>query len=55
MLCENVQSYEEMVRRATELAKREGFAGAGDTLVVVAGIPLGDAGTTSNLRVASVS
>jgi len=55
VLCENVQSYEEMVRRATELAKREGFAGAGDTLVVVAGIPLGDAGITNNLRVVSVS
>src|SRR5215510_2888850 len=55
VLCENVQSYEEMVRRATELAKREEFAGAGDTLVVVAGIPLGRAGTTNNLRVVSVS
>jgi len=55
VLCENVQSYEEMVRRATELAKREEFAGAGDSLVVVAGIPLGRAGTTNNLRVVSVS
>ena len=52
---EYVQSYEEMVGRATELAKREEFAGAGDTLVVVAGIPLGQAGTTNNLRVVSVS
>jgi pyruvate kinase len=51
----HVQSYEEMVRRATELAKREEFAGAGDTLVIVAGIPLGQAGTTNNLRVVSVS
>jgi len=55
VLCEEVQSYEEMVRRATELAKREEFAGAGDSLVVVAGIPLGRAGTTNNLRVVSVS
>ncbi len=50
-----VRSYEEMVSRATELAKREGVAGAGDTLVVVAGIPLGQGGTTNNLRVVSVS
>lgn len=54
-LSEHVQSYEEMVSRATELAKREKFAGAGDTLVVVAGIPLGQGGTTNNLRVVSVS
>jgi pyruvate kinase len=54
-LSEHVQSYEEMVGRATELAKQEKFAVAGDTLVVVAGIPLGQAGTTNNLRVVSVS
>jgi pyruvate kinase len=54
-LSDHVQSYEEMVRRATELAKQEEIAGAGDTLVVVAGIPLGHAGTTNNLRVVSVS
>jgi pyruvate kinase len=54
-LSEYVQNYEEMVRVATELAKKEKFAGAGDTLVVVAGIPLGQAGTTNNLRVVSVS
>jgi pyruvate kinase len=55
VLCEIVQSYEEMVRRATELAKQEEFASASDFLVVVAGIPLGEAGTTNNLRVVSVS
>jgi pyruvate kinase len=51
----HVQSYEEMVRVASELAKGEQFAGPGDTLVVVAGIPFGQAGTTNNLRVVSVS
>lgn len=55
VLSEHVQSYEEMVSRATVLAKREEFAAAGDTLVVVAGIPLGQGGTTNNLRVVSVS
>jgi pyruvate kinase len=55
VLCEPVQSYEEMVRRATELAKQEQFARTSDILVVVAGIPLGEAGTTNNLRVVSVS
>nr|WP_028161499.1 pyruvate kinase [Bradyrhizobium elkanii] len=55
VLSDDVKAYEEMVSRATELAKREGFAGAGDSLVVVAGIPLGQGGTTNNLRVVSVS
>jgi pyruvate kinase len=50
-----VDSYEEMVRHATELAQREGFATTGDTLVVVAGMPLGQGGTTNNLRAVSVS
>lgn len=50
----HVQTYEEMVARATELAKQEKFAGPGDHLVVVAGIPFGQAGTTNNLRVVSV-
>jgi len=54
-ISEHVQSYEEMVSRATELAKRQGYASAGDTLVVVAGIPLGPGGTTNNLRVVAVS
>lgn len=54
VLSESVQSYEQMVERATELAKREEFARAGDALVVVAGIPLGHAGTTNNLRVVMI-
>jgi pyruvate kinase len=54
-LSERVQSYEEMVSRATELAQREGLASTGDALVIVAGIPLGQGGTTNNLRVVSVS
>lgn len=54
VLSENLQSYEQMVERATDLAKREEFARAGDALVVVAGIPLGHAGTTNNLRVVVV-
>jgi pyruvate kinase len=54
VLSEDVKSYEEMVERATALAAREEFARTGDLLVVVAGIPFAQAGTTNNLRVASV-
>ena len=48
---ENISSHREMVVKATMLAENEGFAGARDQIVVVAGIPFGEAGSTNNLRV----
>jgi pyruvate kinase len=54
VLSEDVKSYEEMVERATAFAAEEEFARGGDLLVVVAGIPFAQAGTTNNLRVVSV-
>jgi pyruvate kinase len=54
VLSEDVHSYEEMVERATALAMDQGFASDKDLLVVVAGIPFGQAGTTNNLRVVSI-
>jgi pyruvate kinase len=44
----------ETVIRATNLARREGLAERGDEIVVVAGVPFGQAGTTNSLRVAVV-
>ena len=44
----------ETVARATRLAQQEGFAPAGSDVVVIAGIPFGQAGTTNALRVARV-
>ncbi len=55
VLSQDVQNYEEMVAHATELAIAEGFARERDLLVVIAGIPFGQVGTTNNLRVVSVS
>lgn len=43
-----------MVERATTLAHAEQFASSRDLLVVVAGIPFGQAGSTNNLRVVSL-
>ena len=51
VLAEDVHSYEEMVDQATALAMDQGFASVRDLLVVVAGIPFGQAGNTNNLRV----
>ncbi|MCW2284006.1 pyruvate kinase [Rhodoblastus acidophilus] len=52
---EDVNSYEEMVERATAMALSEDFAGKGDTIVVVAGVPFGQSGTTNNLRVVQIN
>ena len=54
VLSTDVHSYEEMVEHATALAVDQKFASNKDLLVVVAGIPFGQAGTTNNLRVVSV-
>ncbi|PZR11345.1 MAG: pyruvate kinase [Azospirillum brasilense] len=47
-------SMTEMVGRATRAASTEGFANRGDEIVVTAGVPFGQAGTTNALRVATV-
>ena len=54
VLSEEIHTYEEMVERAVAAAQAEEFARPGDTMVVVAGIPFGQAGTTNNLRVVQV-
>jgi len=54
VLSGDVHSYEEMVQRAAEFAAREEFAQRGDNIVIVAGIPFAQAGTTNNLRVVTI-
>ena len=44
----------ESVNRAARIARTEGFAALGESVVVAAGVPFGQAGTTNALRVASV-
>lgn len=51
----DVQRVQEMVDRACEVALRESFAEVGDTLVIIAGMPFGIAGTTNMLRIAQVT
>ncbi|MGA7074344.1 pyruvate kinase [Bradyrhizobium sp.] len=52
---EDVASYEEMIARAGATAAREGIAPDGTQLIIVGGIPFGEAGTTNNLRIAKIS
>ncbi len=54
VLSDDIHTYEEMVDRATETALAEAFARPADSIVVVAGIPFGEAGTTNNLRVVQI-
>ncbi|MGL4811918.1 MAG: pyruvate kinase [Beijerinckiaceae bacterium] len=50
----HIHSYEEMVEQATVHALEEEFAKQHDKIVVVAGIPFAQAGTTNNLRVINI-
>jgi pyruvate kinase len=54
VLSKDIKTYEEMVDRATETALTEAFGKRADSIVVVAGIPFGEAGTTNNLRVVQI-
>ena len=42
------------VQKATRAAMQENFAGRDDEIVVIAGVPFGQPGTTNALRVAHV-
>ncbi len=54
VLSEDVDHVEEMVDRACRTAVTEGFANAGERLVIMAGMPFGVSGTTNLLRIARV-
>ena len=43
-----------MVTRACRIASDEGFANAGDRILITAGVPLGTPGATNMLRIAYV-
>ena len=50
----NVIDFDDMVARATEIAKTEGLATKGQRLVITAGVPFGTPGSTNVLRIAWV-
>jgi pyruvate kinase len=54
VLTEDAHDLDDVVERATEIAYREGFAKAGERIVITAGVPLGTSGSTNLLRVAFV-
>jgi pyruvate kinase len=47
----DVSSFEEMVDKAKRMALRAGVAGAGDRVIIMAGVPFGTPGSTNVLHV----
>lgn len=52
--CEDVSDLGEMIDHATDMAAQHEFAQAGDTIVMIAGVPFGTSGRTNLLHVATV-
>jgi len=54
VVADDAHDQDDMVNRACRTAFREGFAKAGQRVIIVAGIPLGTPGATNMLRIAFV-
>jgi pyruvate kinase len=54
VIAEDAHDQDDMVDRAGRIAFRDGFAKAGQRVIIVAGVPLGIPGTTNMVRIASV-
>jgi pyruvate kinase len=54
VIAQDARDQDDMVDRASRLTFREGFARAGQRIIIVAGIPLGTPGATNMVRIAFV-
>jgi len=54
VVAEDAHDQDDMVQRACRLAFKDGFAKAGQRVIIVAGVPLGTPGATNLLRIAFV-
>ena len=54
IVTDDARDERDMAERACRYAYIEGFAGEGDRIIVVAGVPFGTPGATNNLRIATV-
>ena len=54
VIAEDARDLDDMVERACRLAFKEGFAKAGQRIIIVAGLPLGTPGATNMMRIAFV-
>lgn len=51
----DIGSFEEMIAKGRRMALRHGLAGAGDKIIMVAGVPFGTPGSTNVLHVATIT
>lgn len=54
VLTEDARDLDDMVTRATRIAREEGFADVGQRIIITAGLPLGTPGATNMIRIAYV-
>jgi len=54
VLTDDAHDLDDMVTRATRIAREEGFAQPGQRIIITAGVPLGTPGATNMLRIAYV-
>jgi pyruvate kinase len=54
LVTQDAQDIDDMVQRACALAKSEGFAAAGERVIIVAGVPFGTPGATNMVRIAYI-
>jgi pyruvate kinase len=54
VIAEDAHDQDDMIVRAGSIAFRDGFAKAGQRVIIVAGVPLGTPGTTNMVRIAYV-
>lgn len=54
VVTQDAQDIDDMVQRACALAKSEGFASAGERVIIVAGVPFGTPGATNMVRIAYI-
>ena len=54
VIAEDAHDQDDMIERAGRIAFRDGFARAGQRVIIVAGVPLGTPGTTNMVRIAYV-
>jgi pyruvate kinase len=54
VVAEDAHDQDDMVERACRMAFKDGFAKAGQRIIVVAGVPLGTPGATNMVRIAYV-
>jgi pyruvate kinase len=52
VVTDDAHDVDDMVNRAVEIARREGFAKSGERVIIIAGLPFGTRGATNMIRIA---